>query len=184
MTEEPFEEGPDPDETVTDKELNQLIDDLLAQARPERYDADEKEWMESVVAPVRKELQRQKSADDVALDAAKRRVYQREGLATKRTNKILRDIAETGQLPIGWGEGDWLAFLFDILHLPMSIARRRVRFGAASAADLVAWELESAREQDKRNKAEAASREGARFLADMLDRQHAQRIEDLRPDGG
>lgn len=184
MTEEAYEYGPDADEEISDKEINALIDDLLAQHRPERYEADEKDWMGPVVVRVVKELQRQKSADEVALDAAKRRVYQREGQATKRANKELRKISETGQLPFGWGEGDWRTFLYDILHLPMSIARQRVRFGAASAADLTDWELESAREQDKRNKAEAAAREGARILAEMLDRQNVRRVEDLRVDGG
>lgn len=179
------EEFPEPDGSVTDKQVSHLIDGWLSHARPERYDAGDKDWMDSVVKQARREMLRVRTAEQALDDAAQRRVYQRESLATRRTNKILRDIDDTGQLPLGWGDGDaWRVMLFDILHMPLSIARNRVRFGAASAADLVSWELESAREQDKRNKAEASSRSGARFLAEMATRQNVRRVEDLRMDGG
>lgn len=168
------------DETPDDKQLTHDIDEALARVRPERYDADDKEWMDEVVESVRAALA-QRAQDEVLRDVARRRVYRREAEATKRTNRILRDIDETGQLPIGWGEGGtWRDFFFDLLHLPLSIARKRVRFGVASASDLEQWELESAREEDKRRAAQISARSGARLVAKWLTEQRARRVEDLQ----
>lgn len=182
---------PDPDEVLDeldespdDKELNQLIDQWLAQERPERYDSNEKEWMAAVVEKARDALKDRRNDDEVITDAARRRVHQREGQATKSANRVLRTIAETGQLPLGWGEGDtWRTMLFDILHLPLAVAKQRVRLGAANAADLEQWELENAREEDKRKLAQIAARRGARMLASWVQAQGAQRVEDLDPHG-
>lgn len=169
------------DEAPSDKQLTHDIDEALAKVRPERYDADDKEWMDEVVQLVEESFVK-RSRDEVIRDAAKRRVYRREAEATKRTNRILRDIDNTGRLPLGWGEGDtWRKLLFDILHLPLSIARKRVRLGVANASDLEQWELESAREEDKRRAAQISARSGARLLAQWLKDQDAESVEDLRP---
>lgn len=172
------------DETPSDKQLTHDIDEALARVRPERYDASDKDWMDEVVETVREMLE-ERRRDEVIRDAAARRVYRREAEATKRTNRILRDINETGRLPLGWGEGDdWRTVLFDLLHLPLSIARQRVRFGVASAHDLEQWELESGREEDKRRAAQIAARQGARLLVDWLKDQEVERVEDLRDGAG
>lgn len=168
------------DETPTDKQLTHDIDEALGKVRPERYDAGDKEWMDEVVELVQEAAERRDRAD-VFADWARRRVYRREAEATKRTNRILRDIDATGQLPLGWGEGDsWRELLFDLLHLPLSIARERVRLGVANAQDLEQWELESAREEDKRRAAQISARSGARLLGQWLKDQGASRVEDLR----
>lgn len=170
------------DESPETKELNDLIDDWLAAERPERYDAGDKEWMEGVVKRAATRLEGQPDHARVFLDAARRRVYLREGTATRRANKFLRDIARTGQMPIGWGEGEaWKSVLSDILSAPLSIDRQRVRLGAATPADLEAWELENAREEDKRRLAQIEARLGARLLGDWLRAQGAQRVDDFRP---
>lgn len=180
MTIEDPEDYVDPDESPNDKQLNHDIDGALSHIRPERYDAEEKEWMDSVVEIVREVLS-ERTRDEVLRDEARRRVYRREAEATKHLNRILRNIDDTGQLPIGWGEGDnWRDMLFDVLHMPLSIARKRVRFGVANAADLEQWELESAREEDKRRAAQISARSGARLLQQKLREQGAKRIEELR----
>lgn len=171
----------DIDVTVIDKQVTHSIDDLLGHARQERYPAADKEWMEPVVESVRDMLLGQPYSAAI-LDAARRRVWRREAEASKKTNRLLRDINQTGQMPLGWGDGDtWHDTLFDMLHLPLAIGGERVRFGVATANDLVQWELESAREQDKRNAAQAASRDGARLLSAWMQAQKVRRIEELRP---
>jgi hypothetical protein len=168
-------EYPQPDETPDDKGLNQLIDEWLSEERPERYDAETKDWMDPVVEQVATELSR-RPREDVVRDNAQRRVYQREGIATKTANRILRDIADSGQLPLEFEEDP-----LGRLRLPLSIDRQRVRFGAASAEDLKEWELENSREQDKRDQAQIESREGSRLLRGWMQEQGVHRVEDLRP---
>lgn len=180
MTHEPFEDDVPDDETPDDKELNQLIDLALTDARPDRYDAGDREWAEDVVKMAAKELKGRLDRDELIEDSARRRVNQREGQATKRANKVLRNIAETGALPIGWGEGeDWKEFLAEALNSPLSIDRERVRLGAASPGDLEQWELVNAREEDKRKLAQINTRKGGRMLADWMRAQSVQRVEDL-----
>ncbi len=174
----------DPDEDPDDKQLSHDIDEALAKLRPERYDADDKDWMAPIVATVEDILARRPS-DEVIRSDARRRVFRREAEATKHLNRILRDIDDTGDLPLGWGEGDtWRELLYDVLNKPLSIARQRVRFGVANANDLEQWELESAREEDKRRAAQISARSGARLLARLLREQGAERIEDLRNGAG
>lgn len=177
--EEPFEQ----DETVNDKELTHLIDDLLYDVRPERYSADDKDWMDPVITRIETELGRRR-VREVIHDIARRRVHNREAVATRKANRILRDINDTGQLPLGWGDGeDWKKLFVDTLHCPLSIARQRVRFGAASPQDLNQWELENARDDDKRRMAQISARAGARLVAQWALEQGVGRVEDLRQRG-
>lgn len=179
---EPEDLDAEVDETPTDKQLNHDIDEALAKLRPERYQADDKDWMDGVIETVQKELA-ERERDELVKDEARRRVYRREGQATKRTNRILRDIDATGQLPLGWGDGDaWRVLLFDLLHLPISIGGLRIRFGVASASDWEQWLLESGRQRDKRNAAEISANNGARRLLQLLKEQRAERTDDLSVD--
>lgn len=182
MTDEWLGDEPEePDDSITDKQLGQLIDEWLAEARPERYDEDEKEWMEPVDDKAREALLRYRTADQAITDAAKRRVRAREGLAVKRTHSWLRNIAETGQLPLWWGEDDdWKRLYREELSLPLKIAGKRVRLGVASFNDLEQWESENRREQDEDDMRRILSRKGARMLAEWQLSQHVQRTEDLR----
>lgn len=170
------------DEPDDEKDLNALIDEWLSNERPERYESADKDWMHPVIEKAAIALRRRQADDEVISDAARRRVYTREGMATKRTNRILRDISDSGQLPLGWGEGqEWKQFFVELLQLPLSIDRTRVCFGAATARDLEQWELQSAREEDKRRIAEMKARSGARLLAEMLREQGAERVDQLHP---
>lgn len=165
-----------------DKGLSHLIDLWLSDDRPERYHSEEKEWMDGVVGKVAASLKGRADRDEVIHEAARRRVYAREGQATRRANRVLRDIAEKGALPLGWGEGDgWREALAPILSMPLSLPEKvRVRLGACNDRDLEQWMFERIREEDKRRLAEAAAREGARLLIEWIRAQQVHRFDDLR----
>jgi hypothetical protein len=94
---------------------------------------------------------------------------------------VLRQIALTGQLPLGWGDdGSWQMTLFDLLHLPLSIADQRVRFGAASPLDMQLWVEEFTKESDRNAETRNWTRQGGELLIKWLREQRAQRIDDLR----
>lgn len=183
---EDFEVEPEElDESVTDKQLSHLIDGWLADARPERYEGDDQEWMEPVFDKAREALLQCQTREQAIADAARRRVRGREGQAVKRTHKELRSIAETGQLPFGWGEGDdWKKYHFELLQLPLKIAGERVRLGSASGEDLTQWQLENSREGDEDQLRRISARRGAQLLADWQAAQQVRRVEDLRPKTG
>ena len=181
MPYDPFDEEPAENESPDDKDLNELIDLWLSDDRPDRYQASEKEWMDVVVERATKALQGRPDKDGVIQDIARRRVYQREGQATRRANKVLRDIGDTGQLPLGWDDEElWREMLYEKLRLPLSIEQQRVRLGAASPADLESWKTTNKREEEKRNAAQEAARQGADLLARWVREQHVLRVEDLR----
>lgn len=170
------------DEEPDDKELSHLIDRWLSDVRPERYHSERKGWMDGVVDKVAASLRDRDDRDQVIYEAARRRVYTREGQATRRANKVLRDIAKKGALPLGWGDGDeWREVLAPILSLPLSLPeKKRVRFGSASDRDLEQWMFERIRQEDKRRLAEAEAREGARLLIEWLRSQDVNKIENLK----
>lgn len=167
---------------AADTDLNQSIDVWLSEDRPERYDPADRNWMSRTIAKAVQVLKDREDSDQVIEEAARRLVIQREGQASKSANRILRNIAESEALPIGWGEGDtWQHLRDEVLSLPLSIAKRvRIRMGAISPAELEQWELENAREEDKRRLAQIAARKGARLLAEWSRLQKVQRVEDLR----
>ncbi len=176
---------PEEPDNVTDKQLGELIDQWLADARPERYDDEDKDWMDPVIEKAKRALLQYRTTDEAIADAAKRRVREREGQAVKRTHSELRKIAEHGSLPLGWGDGDdWKILYYDMLHLPLKIGSGRVRLGAASPTDLEQWQVENYREEDEDKLRRIASRKGAKMLADWALAQHVKRVEDLRPGGG
>jgi hypothetical protein len=176
---------PEEPDNVTDKQLGQLIDEWLADARPERYDEDDKDWMDPVIKKARKALLQYRTTDQAITDAAKRRVREREGQAVKRTHNELRKIAEHGALPLGWGDGDdWKKLFAELLHLPLKIGGQRVRLGVASPTDLDQWQIENLREQDDDQLRRINARKGARMLAEWEIAQQVRRVEDLRPGGG
>jgi hypothetical protein len=172
----------DPDDANDDEkeELSQLIDRLLAEMRPERYDIADKDWMAAVIEKASDELEAM-DRDDLIADVARRRVHGREAQATRKANDFLRLIARTGQLPLGWGEGDeWKLMQGGVLRLPISIEKLRVRLGAASPNDLEEWILAREEQQDRELAARELSRNGAVLLREWMSSQHVLRVEDLR----
>lgn len=172
--EEPWDEIGSQEE----KELNQLIDEALNAARPDRYFTRDRSWMDGVVEMVAEELERRprELADD-----ARKRVHQRDGVATQSANRVLRNIAQAGTLLPGWGLGEsWERIRADYLSLPLSIGGERVRLGAASPDDLGLWRQVRERDAEKRMDAERETWEGADLLIKWVREQGVQRVEDLR----
>lgn len=169
---------------VSEKSLTQQIDIWLAEARPERYLSTEKDWMDAVVDRAVDEIRRLSTPRKTAEELARRRTYQREGIATRQSNRVLYDIGRTGQLPLWWCDTpDWRAVHFEYLHAPVAVCARRklrVRFGAVTAEDWGEWITEHDREAEKRREAEEKARGGAEWLLSLLRQQRRDRTEDLR----
>lgn len=173
-TEEPWDEI----DSHEDKELNHIVDELLNEARPDRYFTRDRSWMDGIVQAVAEELERRPNETS---EAARRLVHQREGQATKSANRALRRIAQEGTLPIGWGVGEaWEQIRADLLSPPLSINGERVRLGAAGPDDLFLWRQVREREAEKRLGAEAETWKGADLLIEWARQQGVQRVEDLR----
>lgn len=107
-------------EPLTSQEICELLDGY----RPDRYDPEDKTWMEPVIDKVAAEI----DAYEARRQAASQRVSNSEGLATRRTNQMIREAFTTGEWPLGW---------MDALSWPLAVnGHLRVRLGAASADDL------------------------------------------------
>lgn len=162
------------------------IDRLLDSERPDRYEADDHEWMEPVVRKLRDKLLEQ-SPEQVAEDAARRLVHIREGVATQRLNKLLRRFKD-GEFPLGFGqdgeEYDWKEAYGQYLLAALLIGGHKVRFGAAAGADIDEWILEQERADARSNTRRAERLAGARVISAALWEQGDVRVEDVRRQAG
>lgn len=180
MVDEPeYGDGPDPEDDDDQRDLTDLIDELLADNRPERYDDGEREWQDPVIDKVA-DIVAQKPQENLA-DYARRRVRAREGQAVTKLKNILREIFDNGRLPLGWGEGEWKQLYQDVLHLPLKIGKSRVQFGAATTADWEQWIGEHQEEADQRAAADQRTGNGGRMILDWMLDQRVNRTDDLRP---
>lgn len=179
-----IDEQPDEPTEVTDKELNTLIDMWLSDARPERYEVDETDWMEPVFKKARTKLT-ERSNDDVIADAARRRVKDREGRAVQRMHGELRRLVQ-GEVPLGWpapGEEwteDGKKRLAELLHLPLKIGPNKVQFGTMSAEDWQKWRLDSQRVTDEANQRAIDERRMAVRLQELTEAQGVSRTDQIR----
>lgn len=170
--EEPQEDDPSEDELT--------VDEMLNNARPERYDLEDQEWMEPIVRKHRDHLLQKQSAEEIAEDLARKDVHTREGVATQKLNTLLRRFKD-GEFPLGFGETeDWKAFYAAYLDAPLLIGRDKVRFGIASAEDLDDWVLEKQRAGEREQERRKETIDGAEWLAAALREQSADRVEDFR----
>lgn len=142
------------------------IAELLAEHRPDRYTAGDITWASDVVDAV---------ADNIPTAEARRRTAEQiirsiERNATRSTNQFMREVLNTGVLPLDW----------DLLGAsPMSIADDRVCLRALTASDLrvFANAEEDAATKDHRARMDSVS--GARALADLLDSHGCATVEAL-----
>lgn len=159
--------------TVTNEpSAREMIPALLDAARPDRYDPTDKTWMSPVVDMV---------ADCILIEearsiAAVRLVSVAEATATKGTNRLLREIAETGAWPLDW---------FDAMRWPLAVeAGERVALRAASAEDFRKFAARERRAASLDFTSRNESCEGALFVADAMEAQRVERAFDLQlPDG-
>ncbi|WP_327594684.1 hypothetical protein [Streptomyces chartreusis] len=182
MSREPYDEEPwEETGPLDDEGLTQHVDLWLLDARPERYDTSDKEWLSGVVDKVAREYLRRTDLQEVVHQAAQRLVHAREGQATQRGNRFLRKIAAEGTLPAEWGEGeDWRQVLAHGLRMPLSLGGQRVCIGAAGKPDLRQWLLEREQQREKRQATETATDKGALLLIGWVERQGVDRVDDLR----
>lgn len=156
---------------MNDTDLNSEIDRLLAERRPDRYEPHGgDEWLDQIAAEVA-HLVPVGAAQAIHAAAVVRR---REGDKKKKTNQLLRDIAESGQPPLGW---------FEHQRLPLAVGKERVALGAARPDDL----RQFAAEERRRILADMAARnescEGAEVLAGWMEKNGWQLGRDIKADG-
>lgn len=114
-------------------ELVGRIDELLAERRPDRYETvSGDEWLDQIAAEVAGLV----PAAQAQYRSARMVVGQREGNKTRRTNKLLREIYRSGQLPL-----DWL----QTLNLPLAVGKERVAIRACIAKDFENFAIEERR---------------------------------------
>lgn len=137
-------------------DLNETIDDRLNLARPDRYEPGDESWLQSIIDDIANEIPSYDARQRVARDI----VIRREAEATKRTNRVLRDVIRSGQLPFDW---------FDIRRWPLGVGDQRVALGACTSDDF----REFANIERRRAANDFATRnescEGAEFLAELID---------------
>lgn len=138
-------------------ERSGLIDRLLAERRPDRYEPEGGDgWLDSITAEVAAEI----SIDEARWLLAHHEVKVREGEKTKSANRLLREIGDTKQFPL-----DWL----DSLHLPIAVGKERIALRAASPKDLRDFARDERRRAASDFTARNATCEGAEWLADQIE---------------
>ena len=146
-----------------------MIPSLLNRVRPDRYDPTDKEWMHSVIAQVAEEI----TADEARRIAATREVVVAEASATRRTNRLLRDIAQNGSWPL-----DWL----DALAWPLAVSdSERVALRATTAQDLTLFATRERTAADTDHHSRLLTVDGAEIVAGLLERQGVLFTRDLTP---
>jgi hypothetical protein len=142
------------------------VADMVARCRPDRYHAGDIDWAAAVVDAI---------ADSIPAAVAQQRTAEQivrgvERTATRRTNKLMREVLTAGALPLDWMDcADW----------PMAVAEERVCLRAMTAEDLrrFADDEEEAASKDFAARLDAVK--GARLLADEIDDQGCRTVGDL-----
>jgi hypothetical protein len=151
-----------PDESRTDR-----IREMLDKVRPDRYDPADHAWHDTVNKVIAAEL----TDEDARAIAARRLVRQVEGDSTKATNRLLREIHDTGQLPIGW---------LDAAAWPLAVSdHERVALRAASVDDLEAFAARERRAAANDFATRNDSCEGALSLAALMSSKGCKVVSDL-----
>lgn len=132
------------------------LDALMARHRPDRYRAGDLSWTAAVEQVVGDSFT-WKQARQIAAEA---QIKAREAQATRKANRLLRELSNTGVMPL-----DWL----DLARWPVAVGAERICFEAMTAADFRQFATD---ERDAANRDHAARLDtckGAEMLADQLD---------------
>lgn len=134
----------------------EMIPALLDAARPDRYDPSDKSWQAGVIERVAFEIPTAEARQFLA----ERLVSSAEASATRRTNKLLREIGETGSWPL-----DWLETMAWPLALDDS---QRVALRAAHPDDFATFASRERRDAARDFTSRNAACEGAEFVAEYM----------------
>lgn len=146
---------------------NELIDERLDALRPDRYQPGEgADWL----APIIEEVASTYTADEARIRIAADVVMQRETVAMKRTNRVLRDMLKSGQFPIDW---------MDIHRWPLGCGEWRVALGSCRTVDLREFATVERRRAAKDFATRNESCEGAEWLADLVADKGLLVVDDL-----
>jgi hypothetical protein len=138
------------------KEFYILVDELLAEQRPDRYEPTEAEWIDGVTDQVKHLI----PASKAVYLAARAMVARREQTKMQQTNKLLRQIHESGQIPL-----DWL----DTSHLPLAVSKKeRVALRACTPQDFEDFANRERRSAMKESAARHETCEAANWIADQM----------------
>ena len=148
--------------------VNGEIDRLLAERRPDRYQLGvDDDWMEDVAAQISRRI----PEHELRRLAADRMVKQRETVKTKQANKLLRDVFESPEPPLGWLEQQ---------ALPIVAGKERVALRAATAEDLELFAANERRDAAAEFATRNRSCEAAEWMAQEMRRQGVTFAADLR----
>ena len=150
-------------------ELHALIDTLLREQRPDRYTVGD-DWILGVVDAIPAHLV---PAEDARRIAISQEVKRREGQATRKANKLLREIGRTGQLTLCWAEqaDDPISIITTHVDDDGNVRRieERVALRAATADDFRAWSRVERERSEDDYKSRLIACDGADFIADGMD---------------
>ncbi len=132
------------------------IDELLAERRPDRYQTvSGDDWLDQIAAEVKSMV----PAAQAQYRSARMIVGQREGIKTRRTNKLLRDIFKSGELPL-----DWL----QTLTLPLAVGKERVAIRACTPDDFERFAVEERRSAARDFSVRHETCEAAEWIAKQM----------------
>lgn len=150
--------------------LSNEIDKQLRLQRPDRYDPQDDGWLDTVAAAI---------PDELLPEAEVRRLYKRElvkrreGVATRRANKLLRGYNQTDQLEWHW---------WNEANEPISVEWRefdddgnsktrleRVALRAVEPRDLRMWAENEEVDAERDREARMDAVNGARKIADAIE---------------
>lgn len=155
---------------MTDPTAREMIPALLDQHRPDRYDPEDHSWQQPVIERVAFDI----TAAEARQMAAAKLVSNAEATATKRTNRLLRDITSAGTFPLGW---------FDALAWPLAVDdHERVALRAAIANDFVRFANRERRAAANDFSARNDTCEGAQFVADYMAEHGIEFASDISTD--
>lgn len=135
-------------------------------ARPPQYKTEDLSWAEPLVQEAAALI----DPDEARYEMALRRFKSHERIATQRANKVLREIAETGALPLAW---------MDLARLPIVIDEERFQLATCTARDFEQWELNERRRSAEQFRSSNAACDGAKQIHQWMLAQGVMRFAEL-----
>lgn len=148
--------------------LRDQLRDQLNKARPQRYNEQERDWVDEVADSFELDREELRTA---ARDYVRNLARDVEGKATQAGNSLMREFYRTGQLPLDWQLTG---------HLPISVentitvngqvktVKERVKLSAATAKDFELWAEAEDRARNRDFAARGEAVQGAQMIAAQM----------------